>query len=72
MRPKGKVKERFIGEVFGNWVVLEFAPMRGTNYMVKAICSCGKTKTVFLANLVRGQSKSCGECEGRGGKDFRR
>jgi hypothetical protein len=48
------------GDVFGRWVVLEYAGMtsKGRNYW--CICDCGTKRIVAGANLRSGMSKSCG------------
>lgn len=44
-----------VGEVFGQWV----SEGSGLNKVV-CVCSCGTTRLVSVASLIRGCSKSCG------------
>jgi hypothetical protein len=50
-----------IGEVFGRLTVVAIAPS-ATKWHRRFLCrcSCGRTKTVFGTNLVRGRTQSCG------------
>jgi hypothetical protein len=46
----------WIGTKFGQWKVIGV----GTNRRYLCECSCGNIKSVFIENLKRGLSKSCG------------
>jgi hypothetical protein len=48
------------GDVFGRLTVIgEAAPQNGAR-RVLCRCSCGKEKIVYISNLVRGKTRSCG------------
>lgn len=53
--------EDLVGLKYGEWEVLEWVGVN-TSYskIVKAKCSCGKIKNVFLATIKSGGSNSCG------------
>lgn len=55
-----KTKYRdLLGKKFGKWLILkEIEGQRDRMFLCR--CDCGKEKTVFLASLVNGTSKSCG------------
>lgn len=51
-----------VGDVFGNWTVLEILPPK-TKYGHKQLlckCACGNVKSVDIFNVIKGKSISCG------------
>lgn len=48
------------GMRFGNWTVIERAPIEGRVVYWKCRCACGTTKKVESRNLRHGKSRSCG------------
>ncbi len=49
------------GKQFGRWRVLERASVKkGTSVCWICLCDCGKRRVVASANLIRGDSRSCG------------
>lgn len=63
--PEAQVSQRgvwqdAVGQRFGRMLVLSEAPKRGVARYVECKCDCGKVKTVCLANLRKGNVKSCG------------
>lgn len=55
--------DHLIGRRFGRWtIVREVPPPTGYEYQryVEATCDCGRRRDVYLQNLTRGMSKSCG------------
>lgn len=55
-----------VGEVWGNWTILEEVGYRGDGHLyVKAKCSCGTIREVLYSRLKRGKSKSCGKCNSK-------
>lgn len=65
-----------VGEVWGEWTILEEIGYRENGHLyVKAKCSCGTVKEVPYSRLKRGKSKSCGKCHSKEdltGKKFHR
>lgn len=58
-------ERNLIGKVFDRWQVLKFSHKVGYNkYYICRCLDCGKEKSVYIANLIRGASKSCG-CKSR-------
>ena len=52
-----------IGKTYGNLKILKVLKERkGGKKIVECLCSCGKTKSIILANIRNGKSISCG-CE---------
>lgn len=50
-----------IGQQYGRWTIVRWshrAPGAGDHWVCR--CECGTEKTVRAANIVRGQSRSCG------------
>jgi hypothetical protein len=56
----GKELKNLIGEKFGAWTVMDFAPSISNNRAWKCKCDCGTKKDVFQRYLLNGKSKSCG------------
>lgn len=54
------MKTDHTGIKYGDWTVLEDAPRKCRTRAVVAQCQCGTVKTVILAQIVGGTSKSCG------------
>ena len=51
----------YIGKKYGRLTVLEIYPFEKYNFKkCKCICECGNIKHVYLSNLKRGYTKSCG------------
>jgi len=48
------------GQIFNEWVVLEYGGKNNNRHQWLCKCSCGKEKLVDGAELKRGKSKSCG------------
>lgn len=55
-------RKYFEGARFGELTIVGMAPRRGTNKFVYCTCSCGNPETieVFIGNLGRGHTTSCG------------
>jgi len=67
-------RKPLIGQQYGHWLIIAEAPdklyeNKHTNYdsnrmvhhrIVVARCRCGTTRSVHAANLITGNSKSCG------------
>jgi hypothetical protein len=53
------------GSRYFNWIVVCRAPPKKVNSMVTCRCDCGTIKTIHVANLVRGLTKSCGCLKGQ-------
>lgn len=49
-----------IGESFNLWTVVSEAKKRGYSRYYLCRCRCGRLKEVFVSNLKKGLSKSCG------------
>ena len=52
--------DRYIGERFGRLVVIKPEEKRGRSKIYTCKCDCGNTKNVFLGNLKRARTVSCG------------
>jgi hypothetical protein len=52
----------YVGETFGRWTVVEYAPRRrgGAYSYCRCRCSCGTERQVSTSNLRNGLSVSCG------------
>lgn len=60
-RPKRKSKIKMIGKKFGRYTVISKAgKSRHGKKRFKCFCECGSVKVVGGANLLNGNSKSCG------------
>lgn len=60
-------KRNLSGKTFGKLTVIEqdaSKKVKKTKWL--CTCSCGNTRSVFSTNLIRGLSRSCGECLQRG------
>lgn len=57
VRP-GRVKS--VDSCYGDWTVIEYAGIVGTDAQWTCKCSCGKVRNVSGGELRRGRSKSCG------------
>lgn len=70
--PRSTCLKDLTGKVFNKWTVLERANghwRKGTKW--KCSCECGVIRDVSAANLTRGFSQSCGNCEGvRSRRDY--
>lgn len=49
-----------IGEEYGRLLVVSEAPMRGKARVFTCVCSCGNTLDVYMGNLRKGHTQSCG------------
>lgn len=50
-----------VGDVFGNWTVLEILPKtRNYHKMFKCQCKCGTIKEIDGFNIIKGKTTSCG------------
>jgi len=50
------------GQKFGEWTVVKESERRNSKRTFDVVCSCGNQKNVFIDNIIRGKSLSCGEC----------
>jgi hypothetical protein len=60
-KPTGRPRKQYLGVRFGRLVVIGESlpgPYRARRLLVR--CDCGTEKTVWLVNLVGGDTKSCG------------
>lgn len=59
------MKHNLIGQIFGNWTVLNkvYSDKIGTVY--ECICKCGNLKNIYRGNLLSGKTKSCGCLKGQ-------
>lgn len=54
-------EENLKGKVFGRWEVVRFSHKSGYNkYFICRCLDCGREKTLFIQNVIREMSKSCG------------
>ena len=54
-------KHELIGRLFGRWYVAEDrGERRSHGRVVVCQCTCGVTRSVRVANLISGGSRSCG------------
>jgi hypothetical protein len=49
-----------VGKKYNNWTVLSRFRGDTGKWMAQCKCSCGSIKTVFIDNIIRGKSQSCG------------
>jgi hypothetical protein len=55
--------ERYqVGDRLGHWTILEKMPPQNHGRRWRVRCDCGAVAVRFAINLIRGTSKSCGEC----------
>lgn len=52
--------EDLVGNVYGRLTVLERLPNSVKKRAVRCLCECGNETVAFVANLKRGNTKSCG------------
>ena len=52
--------DKYIGQTFNEWTILEYIGKRKNNPYVKCKCSCGTIKEVALYSITNNKSKSCG------------
>lgn len=57
------------GESFGKWSVIERVQTSRSQTIWRCKCECGTIKNVYATHLKRGNSKSCGRCSKKRGKD---
>ena len=63
------MKEDLTGKRFNHWVVLGVGERNSKGkFRWKCKCDCGNIRNVYGTALIRGESKSCGECLTRSGK----
>lgn len=54
-------KHELVGKTFGRWYVAgDDGALRSNGRVVVCTCRCGITRTVRVANLISGGSRSCG------------
>lgn len=53
-----------VGTKYGKWTVLEDLGYINGHRMVRCRCECGNEKDVFYSHLKRGNTQSCGKCNG--------
>lgn len=49
-----------IGQKFGRWTVISDSFRENGIRVVPCICDCGNKKNVYIFNLIKGKTKSCG------------
>lgn len=52
--------EDWTGQSLNGWTIRRFIERRGDNYLWECECKCGTLKTINIASLKSGASKSCG------------
>ena len=54
-----------IGQVFGEWTVIDVAPYKGNAPHLWCRCSCGREQIVTVGNLTVGRTRRCDRCRVR-------
>ena len=49
-----------IGTTHNRWTILELGPVINTHRYARCMCSCGYVADVRIAEVVKGNTKSCG------------